>query len=169
MLACRLARKSSLVAAPPVAYATRSKRSRMPSASSSSVSPRMTCASLAPVSPTMSRPYSSLALWRWLRSSQTWTSTRCGYSPASGSQRKNACASSLYGSFSLTTRCPVLSTKSIESPATENIPTSSGSRASAFSSGIGHIHALFMLRSCAPSGPAMRTRSPSFVTAAQPP
>ena len=89
----------------------------------------------------------------WLRWSQTWNRTRFGYSAASASQTKNACASSLYGRFSLTTRRPCLSTKIIESPATENMPDMSGRRATARSSGIGHIHACAMLRSCAPTRP----------------
>ena len=121
------------------------------------------------MSPTISRPYSSLAECSCERWSQTWIRTRFGYSPRSGSHWKNVCASSLYGSFSLTTRRPVLSTNSIESPATENMPDSSGRRSTAASSGTGHIQAWFMLRSCAPAAAPMRTKSPSLVFAAQPP
>jgi hypothetical protein len=62
-----------------------------------------------------------------------------------------------------------LSTKIVESPATENIPMRSARRATAFSSGTGHIQAELMLRSWAPTCEAMRTKSPSLVIAAQPP
>ena len=67
--------------------------------------------------------------------------TRFGYSACAPSHSKKLCASSLYCSFSLTLRCPYLLTKSIESPATENMPEIEPSRATAFSSGMGHIHA----------------------------
>ena len=67
--------------------------------------------------------------------------TRLGYSALAPSHSKKVCASSLYCSFSLTLRRPYLLTKSIESPATENMPEMEPSFAIAFSSGIGQVQA----------------------------
>ena len=69
-------------------------RARMFFVSSASVSPLMTWLSSTPFG-TMKRPYSSLAEFFWLRSSQIATSTRFGYSDFAGSQLKKACADSL--------------------------------------------------------------------------
>ena len=66
----------------------------MAAASWARSAPRITWASSVPGG-TISRPYSSLAEWSWLRWSQMAIRTRLGYSAAAGSQRKNVWASSL--------------------------------------------------------------------------